>query len=292
MGPWNGNPKYDLRRVAEACHQGDLDVLDMLLFTGDAENKFPGDINTHVQFQGKTVMTPLMLACQTGQIECVELMIKAKADPHMKCRVPFGKESSEGETAKDIALKHGWDDIVGVLDKALKEIPPHKYVRYGKENNSRYNIYQSGETGSGKDPFEEIKKITKGKVQPSLVSEGALEPASSTGPTTIGLLFPGQGSQYVKMLESLQDNVKVKEMIATARAVLGYDILEVCLKGPEDKLEETSVCQPAMFLAGMAGMEKLRASRPEAVERPMAVAGLSLGEYTALCAAGVFTFEE
>lgn len=294
MGPWNGTPKYDLHRVAEACYQGDIDVLDMLLFSGDAENKFPGDINTHVNFQGKTVMTPLMLACQTGQIECVQLMIKANADPHMKCRVPFGKESSEGETAKAIALKHGWDDIVQVLEKALKEIPPHKYVRYGKENNSRYTLYQSGETGSGKDPFEEIKKVTKGKVpslQPSLEAISAV-PAPAAGATTIALLFPGQGSQYVKMLETVKDNVKVKEMIATARAVLGYDILEVCLKGPEEKLEETSVCQPAMFMAGMAGLEKLRDSRPEAVERPGAVAGLSLGEYTALCAAGVFTFEE
>jgi len=81
-------------------------------------------------------------------------------------------------------------------------------------------------------------------------------------------------------------------MIATAKSVLGYDILEVCLNGPEAKLEDTSVCQPAMFLAGMAGLEKLKEMRPEAVEHPGAVAGLSLGEYTALCAAGVFTFEE
>ncbi|CAE7451831.1 MCAT [Symbiodinium natans] len=157
-----------------------------------------------------------------------------------------------------------------------------------------YNIYQSGETGSGKDPFEEIKKITKAK-QPSLTAGSALAVeamSAPTGPTTIALLFPGQGSQYVKMLEGLKDDANVKQMIATAQSVLGYDILEVCLNGPEEKLEETSVCQPAMFLAGMAGLEKLKKSRPEAVERPGAVAGLSLGEYTALCAAGVFSFEE
>eukprot|EP00931_Biecheleriopsis_adriatica_P120021 TRINITY_DN95173_c0_g1_i1.p1 TRINITY_DN95173_c0_g1~~TRINITY_DN95173_c0_g1_i1.p1 ORF type:complete len:493 (-),score=156.76 TRINITY_DN95173_c0_g1_i1:48-1526(-) len=294
MGPWNGTAKYGPKKLADACYQGDLDVLDMLLFTGDAENKFPGDINMHVEFQGKTVMTPLMLACQTGQIEAVERMIEAKADPHMKCRVPFGKESSDGETAKDIAQKHGWDDIVAVLENALKDIPPHRYVRYGKFNNSRYSTYESGETGSGADPFEEIRKITKPKVQPglfALASAGAMQ-EQDAGATTIALMFPGQGSQYIGMLSGIQENVKVKEMIATARAVLGFDILEVCLSGPEDKLEATSVCQPAMFLAGMAGLEKLREMRPEAVERPGAVAGLSLGEYTALCAAGVFTFEE
>merc|ERR1719221_2499105 len=73
---------------------------------------------------------------------------------------------------------------------------------------------------------------------------------------------------------------------------MGYDLLEICLEGPEEKLEETNVCQPAMFLASMAGLVKLRQSRPEAVERPGCVAGLSLGEYTALCAAGVITFEQ
>jgi len=286
MGPWNGTAKYDLTKVADACHQGDKDTLEMLLFTGDAENKFPGDINRHVKMNEKTVMTPLMIACQSGQIEAVELMIKAKADPHMKCRVPFGQESSEGETAKDIALKHGWDDIVEILDKALKDIKPAKYVRYGKENNARYEMMDSGETGSGKDPIEVLKALTKPKA-PSINSMEVQDES-----TTIALMFPGQGSQYVKMLEGIQDNVKVKEMIATARSVLGYDILEVCLNGPESKLEDTSVCQPAMFLAGMAGLEKLKEDKPEAVEHPGAVAGLSLGEYTALCAAGVFTFEE
>jgi len=291
MGPWNGTPKYDLRKVADACYQGDLDTLDMLLFTGDAENKFSGDINAHVEFQGKTVMTPLMLACQTGQVEAVELMLKAKADPHMKCRVAFGKESSDGEQAKDIAVKHGWDDIVSILQKAMTDVKPGKYVRYGKENNARFIPYDPGETGSGKDPWAEIKALTKPKSASALSGAPALMPDES-GPTTIALMFPGQGSQYVKMLSGLQENLKVKEMIAIAKSVLGYDILDICLNGPEDKLEETSVCQPAMFLAGMAGMEKLKDMRPEAVEQPGAVAGLSLGEYTALCAAGVFTFEE
>jgi len=250
----------------------------------------------HVERNGKTVMAPLMIACQHGQTEAVELMLKARADPHMKCRVPFGKESSEGETTKDIAAKHCWDDIVEILDKALKDSKPAKYIRYGKENNARYVVLDSGETGSGKDPLEVLKALTKPKVvtsAPALTAAAAATlPQEEDESTTIALMFPGQGSQYVNMLSEVQDNVKVKEMIATARSVLGYDILEVCLKGPESKLEDTSVCQPAMFLAGMAGLEKLKESRPEAVEHPGAVAGLSLGEYTALCAAGVFTFEE
>lgn len=81
-------------------------------------------------------------------------------------------------------------------------------------------------------------------------------------------------------------------MLAQARDILGYDILDMCLNGPESKLEETTYCQPAMFIGGLAGVEKLRAEKPEAIARAQAMAGLSLGEYTALCAAGVFTFED
>merc|ERR1712232_1340094 len=81
-------------------------------------------------------------------------------------------------------------------------------------------------------------------------------------------------------------------MLSKAEGVLGYDLLQVCLDGPDTKLEETRFCQPAMFVAGLAGIEKLRAEREEASSRFEATAGLSLGEYTALCAAGVFTFED
>merc|ERR1712157_466311 len=94
------------------------------------------------------------------------------------------------------------------------------------------------------------------------------------------------------MLENVQDMPKVKEMLDKSKDILGYDILEICLKGPESKLEETKFCQPAMFIAGLAGLEKLRQDRPEAVEHFQVAAGLSLGEYTALCAAGVFEFED
>merc|ERR1712032_436132 len=95
-----------------------------------------------------------------------------------------------------------------------------------------------------------------------------------------------------KMMSSVKDIPAVAEMLSKAKEILGYDVLELCLKGPESKLEETSYCQPAMFIAGMGGVEKLRGEREEAVTRPQVLAGLSLGEYTALCVAGVFTFEQ
>jgi [acyl-carrier-protein] S-malonyltransferase len=111
-------------------------------------------------------------------------------------------------------------------------------------------------------------------------------------PLPIALFFPGQGSQYVKMMEGVQDIPAVQKMLATAKEILGWDVLELCLNGPESKLEETKYCQPCMFVAGLAGLEKLKAEKPEAVTRASVMGGLSLGEYTALCAAGVLSFED
>jgi len=111
-------------------------------------------------------------------------------------------------------------------------------------------------------------------------------------PLPIALLFPGQGSQYVKMLDGVKDMPAVKEMLDKAGPILGYDILDICLNGPEEKLEETRYCQPAMFIGGLAAVEKLRGEKEEAVTRASVMAGLSLGEYTALCAAGVLSFED
>ncbi|CAJ1341756.1 unnamed protein product [Effrenium voratum] len=81
-------------------------------------------------------------------------------------------------------------------------------------------------------------------------------------------------------------------MLSSANGILGYDLLDLCLTGPEAKLEETRYCQPAMFLAGLAAVEKLKGENSEHGTRFQAAAGLSLGEYTALCAAGAFTFED
>ncbi|CAJ1396315.1 unnamed protein product [Effrenium voratum] len=119
----------------------------------------------------------------------------------------------------------------------------------------------------------------------------AAPPAKADATLPVGLLFPGQGSQYVKMLQEVQSMASVKDMLATAQKILGYDVLKLCLEGPEDKLEQTKYCQPAMYIAGLAALELLKSENPKAAANFRAVAGLSLGEYTALTVAGVFDFE-
>lgn len=77
-----------------------------------------------------------------------------------------------------------------------------------------------------------------------------------------------------------------------ASALLGYDLLDRCANGPEEVLNSTVVSQPALYVSGLAAVEKLRVTEPETVDGCLAAAGLSLGEYTALAFAGSLTFED
>ena len=109
----------------------------------------------------------------------------------------------------------------------------------------------------------------------------------------VGLLFPGQGAQAVGMGKGLiERSAKARELFLKAGEVLGYDLLQVCLKGPEGLLNSTNRSQPALFVHSMAALEELRELKPDLTDSVVAVAGLSLGEYSALASAGAITFEE
>jgi [acyl-carrier-protein] S-malonyltransferase len=109
----------------------------------------------------------------------------------------------------------------------------------------------------------------------------------------IALLFPGQGAQSVGMCKPLFDQSSgAKDVFDRASAVLGYDLARLCNEGPAEELDTTVVSQPAIFTLSIAALELLKTKVPDVVSRCEAAAGLSLGEYTALTFAGVFTFED
>src|SRR5688572_5782620 len=96
-------------------------------------------------------------------------------------------------------------------------------------------------------------------------------------------LFPGQGAQTVGMGRALVEGLPAaKDVFERANAILGYDLLKICLEGPADKLDSTVFSQPALFVTSLAALEWLRAIKPDVVDSCQAAAGLSLGEYTAL----------
>src|SRR5215467_14185372 len=107
--------------------------------------------------------------------------------------------------------------------------------------------------------------------------------------TAFAFVFPGQGSQAVGMLDAWGDHPAVAQTLAEASAALGEDIGRLIHEGPKEELALTTNTQPVMLTAGIAC---LRAWRAEGGAEPVAVAGHSLGEYTALVAAGALTLAD
>jgi [acyl-carrier-protein] S-malonyltransferase len=106
-------------------------------------------------------------------------------------------------------------------------------------------------------------------------------------------MFPGQGAQTVGMAGPLCEELPAaKDLFDRASIILGYDLLAQCVDGPKTELDSTVIAQPAMFVASMAAVEKLRVKSPEALASCSVTMGLSLGEYSALCFAGAFSFED
>lgn len=107
--------------------------------------------------------------------------------------------------------------------------------------------------------------------------------------TAFAFVFPGQGSQAVGMLDVWGDHPAVAATLAEASAALGEDIGALIKTGPKEQLDLTTNTQPVMLTAGIACY---RAWLAEGGAVPAAVAGHSLGEYTALVAAGVLTLAD
>lgn len=105
------------------------------------------------------------------------------------------------------------------------------------------------------------------------------------------LVFAGQGAQVVGMGRDLAAQFpSAKAWFDRANAALGYDLAAVCFDGPEAELTKTENAQPGIFLVSWAAFQLLRERAPGL--QFDAAAGLSLGEFTALAAAGTFTFEQ
>ncbi len=107
------------------------------------------------------------------------------------------------------------------------------------------------------------------------------------------ILCPGQGAQVVGMGKDYFESSPVaKETFETANRVIGFDLAKLCFEGPQDRLNQTDISQPAIYTTGVACFRAAVAAGKISPADVTAYAGLSLGEYTALHLAGVFSFEE
>jgi [acyl-carrier-protein] S-malonyltransferase len=106
----------------------------------------------------------------------------------------------------------------------------------------------------------------------------------------IAVIFPGQGSQSIGMLKEYADEwEQVETTFGQASEVLGYDLWDIVCNGPEDKLNQTAITQPAMLAADVSVM---RVMSELCMTKPYALAGHSLGEYAALVGANVLDYQD
>ncbi len=109
----------------------------------------------------------------------------------------------------------------------------------------------------------------------------------------VALLFPGQGAQFVGMGKGLLErSATARDLFQRASTILGYDLAALCQHGPDTTLHLTSHSQPALFVHSIAALSDFESQHPDVMTDVAAVAGLSLGEYSALCAAGAISFED
>ncbi|MDD5020304.1 MAG: ACP S-malonyltransferase [Candidatus Omnitrophica bacterium] len=104
-------------------------------------------------------------------------------------------------------------------------------------------------------------------------------------------LFPGQGAQMVGMgLDLYQNSNVARAVFDEADQIIGFSLSRLCFEGPFGELTRTENCQPAILTASIAALRELEVCRPDI--KPSYVAGLSLGEYSALVASGVIGFAD
>lgn len=107
----------------------------------------------------------------------------------------------------------------------------------------------------------------------------------------IAFIFSGQGVQTVGMGKDIYENFPIgKHIFDQADKLLGWSVADICFSGPIEKLTESVYCQPAIYTMSVACLEVFKSMFPSLV--PLATAGLSLGEFTALYGAGTYSFDD
>lgn len=237
---------------------------------------------------GANIFTPLGFATFHDQSHIVELLLQAGADPQQTFEfggktftpVQFAEEKGKKRTLR--TLQTFKPKVSATTSTAAAPSPapaPAPKVEEASVSLSNSNAPASNSNASSNSNT------------PSVVAAAAPRRAPVAAAERTLILFPGQGAQKVGMGSTLDEKI-IGPMLEKARQVLQWDVWRVCREGPESELQTTRVSQVALYVTSMCAWEMLRHKEPQRVDGCVALCGLSLGEYTALAAAGVVTFEE
>jgi len=190
--------------------------------------------------------------------------------------------------------RYGWEVCkVHQVQEECRNLFPAPYNRpspHRTEPDSEHDLdeddYQT-ELEFGWEPPENAIEPTECKAAEAV--DGLIPLARGEG--KIVVLAPGQGAQRLEMLPKEQ-SAAVKELIATANEILGWDVEKKIMEGPLDELNKTSICQPAIFVASLASWITACEADPTLCKKVNLCAGLSLGEYVALVIAGSIDWKE
>ncbi|CAM8952617.1 unnamed protein product [Rhodiola kirilowii] len=149
-------------------------------------------------------------------------------------------------------------------------------------------------TGTNVDRSRVSMSVSVGSRASSSSVGGGGDALFSDYKPNVAFLFPGQGAQAVGMGSEAKTVPAAAKLFEKANDILGFDLLDVCLNGPKDRLNSTVISQPAIYVTSLAAVELLRAREggQSIIDSVDVTCGLSLGEYTALAFAEAFSFED
>ncbi|XP_017884124.1 probable malonyl-CoA-acyl carrier protein transacylase, mitochondrial [Ceratina calcarata] len=163
------------------------------------------------------------------------------------------------------------------------------------ENSRKYRTREVSELLEEAATFSDIKNkewATSPYVRDAPVVQPE-EPKATTDPAdTSVFLFPGQGTLKVGMVNKYVHYPGAKELFDIAKEIINYDLLRLCLEGPQEKLNRTEYNQIATVVSSLAALEKIREENSKIFDACVATAGYSVGEITSLILSGAITFED
>eukprot|EP00928_Gymnodinium_smaydae_P003098 TRINITY_DN1110_c0_g2_i1.p1 TRINITY_DN1110_c0_g2~~TRINITY_DN1110_c0_g2_i1.p1 ORF type:complete len:517 (-),score=101.02 TRINITY_DN1110_c0_g2_i1:15-1565(-) len=284
-------------RLYKAAKEGDLEALDAACQEG-ARLDVP-----HPEFGSQ----PMVIAALHGHVQVVHYLLEEQAE--LEQRNKFGwtallAASSRGELTLCGYLVARKADVRA--SDNLGRTALHNAVARGCESLALGLIDEGADVNAKTLDGRTVLSIELGRTQRSgreledrlargmglPFPKGKVKEMLGDRPPAFALVFPGQGSQRLGMLGWTEDHETAWPLVQRANELLGYDLFEITEFGPEERLHEVDVCQPAIFVAAMCGLEWWREQEGQAAAEPSAAAGLSCGELAALCVAGCFDFDD